>query len=194
MHVYVSTYGFRCHYSRGFSSAGLDGSCVCVCHTRGDNLCHNESFTCAPPPSFHWPTQTLPLHLTPWKSMRASRSGVKIELLSKYFACWKLKVSGRGGAWGTGNCCVAGEDLHRDFMYVSIVYHFSLCACADVHTFRYIFKLTPRVPIPCLCSALVFPLFISLLRSLLSSAPSLSLFLLFFPFWTQLSLCVFPPV
>ena len=73
--------------------------CVCVCVSGGDNLCHNQSFTCVP--SFHWPTQALPLYLTPWKSMRASQSGVKIELRSKYFACWKLK-------WAGGLLCIWG--------------------------------------------------------------------------------------
>lgn len=50
----------------------------------------------------------------------------------------KTKVSGRGEG-GTGNCCVAGEDLHRDFMYVDYVVPL-FSACADVYTFRYIFN------------------------------------------------------
>ncbi len=48
-----------------------------------------------------------------------------------------LKTKVTGGARGDGNCCVAGEDLHRDFMYVNTLL-FSVCA--DVYTFRNTFN------------------------------------------------------
>lgn len=90
----VSTYGFRCHYSRNISSCVGWPARVC----QGDiifaitSLSHVHLL-------FIGPHKALPLHLTPWKSMRASRSGVKIEPRSKYFACWKLKwVGGARGA------------------------------------------------------------------------------------------------
>lgn len=37
----------------------------------------------------------------------------------KTLSMLKTKVSRRGA--GKGNCCVAGEDLHCDFMYVNIL-------------------------------------------------------------------------
>lgn len=44
----------------------------------GENVCNYTSSICV---------QTFALHQTPWKSMKASQRGVKIELQSKYFAC-----------------------------------------------------------------------------------------------------------
>lgn len=97
----VSTYGFRCHYRRSLSPAGLDS--LCVCHREIIFAVTSLSHVHLP---FIGPHRPLPLHLTAWKSMRASRSGVKIELRSKYsnLQCKKLKeAGGRGG--GSRNCC-----------------------------------------------------------------------------------------
>lgn len=77
---------FQVHYSCSRSPAVLDGLHACV--TGGiifamTSISHMHSL-------FTGPHEALPLHLTPWKSMRASQRGVKIEQASKYTAKLKL--------------------------------------------------------------------------------------------------------